>query len=86
MPLHIIGIPEDLPALCEVPPPCVLRDLAPGQNLLGGIWILLRSKNQVLFGDDRREVSFNVLQQTEPLRIPRYLSRMQSANRSFHRP
>jgi hypothetical protein len=75
IPLHIIGILENLPDFHEVTPPRGPRDFVPGHNLFGGIWILLHSSVQVLFGDDMHEGSFIVLPQQEPLHFPRYFAK-----------
>jgi hypothetical protein len=66
IPLHIIGILENLPDLHEVPPPGGLRDYAPGHDLFGGIGILFNGAVQVLFGDDMHEISSLFLPQPEP--------------------
>jgi hypothetical protein len=75
MPLHIIGILENLPDFQEVPPPRGLRDFVPGHNLYGGVGVLLYRAVQVLFRDDMHGGSFNVLPHPEPLPFPRYFAK-----------
>jgi hypothetical protein len=77
--LHIIGILENLPDFHEVPPPRGLRDFVPGHNLFGGIWILLHSPVQVLFGDDMHEGS----SVTRTVALPKILCKLKSVNRNF---
>jgi hypothetical protein len=75
IPLHIIGILENLPDFHEVPPPRDLCDFAPGHNLFGGIGILLHGLIQVLLGDDMHEVSSLVLPQPEPQHFSGYFAK-----------
>jgi hypothetical protein len=79
IPLHIIGILENLPDFQEVPPPRGLRDFVPSHNLFGGIWILLHSPVQVLFGDDMHEGS----SATRTVALPKILCKLKSVNRNF---
>jgi len=52
VPIHIVGILEDLPHFHEVPPTRLGSDPVPGSNLLGRIRILLFGLGEVLACDN----------------------------------
>ena len=52
IPLHVIGILEDLLHIHEILPPGRLRDFVPGLNLLSGVGVLFFSLDEMLAGDD----------------------------------
>jgi hypothetical protein len=83
IPLHIIGILENLPHLVEIPPPRILRDFAPGHDLFGRTGILFQGSVQVLFGNNMHKGPANDLAQLEPPPRPKILCKTKSVNKNF---